>query len=73
MEVNLSKKDILHLLRGVEISDYKTLFEVKEIWGLGDYTGGFVDSFEWHGTNSTIWDKYSEKELYELYIKLTKD
>lgn len=73
MEVNLSKKDIIHLLRGVEIPDYKTLFEVKEIWGLGDYTGGFVDSFEWHGTNSTSWDKYSEIDLYGLYRKLTKD
>ena len=72
MEVNLSKKDVIRLLRGVEIPDYKTLFELRDM-GLGDYIGGFVDSFEWNGTNSTIWDKYSEKELYELYIKLTKD
>jgi len=72
MEVNLSKKDIIHLLRGVEIPDYKTIFKLRDM-GLGDYIGGFVDNFEWNGTNSTIWDKYSEKELYELYIKLTKD
>ncbi|MBR4589980.1 MAG: hypothetical protein IKO36_04875 [Bacteroidaceae bacterium] len=72
MEVNLSKKDIIHLLRGVEISDYTTLFAVKEMWGLGDYIGGFVDNFEWNSTNSKSWDKYSEEELYELYRKITK-
>lgn len=72
MEVNLSKKDIIHLLRGVEIPDYKTLFELKNMW-LCDYTGGFVDSFEWNNTNSESWNKYSEEELYELYRKFTKE
>lgn len=72
MEVNLSKRDIIHLLRGVEVSDYKTLFELRDA-GLGVYTGGFVDSFEWYGANSEGWNKYSEEELYKLYIKLTKD
>ena len=72
MEVNLSKKDIIHLLRGVEISDYKSLFKIRDM-GLGEYIGGFVDSFEWNGTNSASWDKYSEEELYDIYVKLTKD
>lgn len=72
MEVNLSKKDIIHLLRGVETPDYKTLFELRDM-GLGEYIGGFVDSFEWNGTNNEGWNKYSEEELYKLYIKLTKD
>ena len=72
MEVNLSKKDIICLLRGVEISDYTILFAVKEIWGLGEYIGGFVDNFEWYGANSQRWNKYSEEELYELYRKITK-
>lgn len=71
MEVNLSKKDIIHLLRGAEIPDYKILFEVKGM-GLGEYIGGFVDSFEWNGANSESWEKYSEEELYELYRKITK-
>lgn len=71
MEVDLSKKDIIHLLRGVEFSDYKTLFELRDM-GLGDYIGGFVDNFEWNNTNSESWNKYSEEELYEIYIKLTK-
>lgn len=72
MEVNLSKRDIIRLLRGVEVSDYKTLFELRDM-GLGDYIGGFVDSFNWNNANSAIWNKYSEEELYKLYIKLTKD
>lgn len=71
MEVNLSKKDVIHLLRGVEAPDYKTLFELRDM-GLGKYIGGFVDSFEWNGTNSASWDRYSEEELYELYRKITK-
>lgn len=72
MKVNLSKKDVIHLLRGAEIPDYKTLFELRSM-GLGDYTGGFVDSFEWNNTNSESWNKYTEEELYELYLKFTKE
>lgn len=71
MEVNLSKKDIICLLRGVEISDYKTVFELRSM-ELGEYIGGFVDSFEWNGANSEGWEKYSEEELYELYRKIIK-
>lgn len=41
--------------------------------GLGYYTGGFEDRFDWQYPNSYLWDKYSEEELYELYIKLTKE
>ena len=40
---------------------------------LGSYTGGFVDRFNWNSVTSVCWDKYSEEELYELYIKLTKE
>ncbi len=72
MNIKLSKKDIIHLLRGIEIFDYKTIFELKNI-GLGNYIGGFVDSFQWNNTNSESWNKYSEEELYKLYRKLTKN
>lgn len=71
MESDLSKMDIIHLIRGTEIPDYKTMFEIKNM-GLGDYIGGFVDSFEWNNTNSESWDKYSEEELLKLYKELTK-
>lgn len=71
MNVNLSKKDIIRLLRGVEIFDYKTVFELRNL-KLGDYIGGFIDSFQWNNVNSESWHKYSEEELYELYRKLTE-
>ena len=72
MKVDLSKKDVIHLLKGVEIYDYKTMFEIRNM-GLGEYVGGFVDCFEWNNTNSESWDKYSEEELYKLYRKITKE
>ena len=72
MNIKLSKKDIIRLLRGVEIFDYKTVYTLKNL-GLGDYIGGFVDSFQWNKTNSKSWNKYSEEELYKLYRKLTEN
>ena len=67
MEANLSKKDIIHLLRGVEPSYDK--MGIVEDMGLGYYTGGFEDRFEWQYPNDHIWNKYSEEELYKLYNK----
>ena len=64
MNVELTKRDIIHLLRGVEPSYDKM--------GLGYYTGGFVDRFEWQYPNYRLWDKYSEEELFNLYKRLVK-
>lgn len=71
MNVELTKKDIIRLVRGVEPS-YGTMGLVEDM-GLGGYTGGFEDRFDWNYTTSKCWDRYSEEELYELYIKLTKE
>lgn len=71
MEVELDKRDIIHLLRGVEPSYDK--MDIVENMELGHYTGGFEDSFNWQYPNSYFWDKYSEEELYELYNKLIKE
>lgn len=71
MEVELDKRDIIHLLRGVEPSYDK--MRIIEDMGLGYYTGGFKDEFNWQYTNYHLWDKYSDEELYELYNKLTKE
>lgn len=71
MNVELTKRDIIHLLRGVEPSIEK--MRTVEDMGLGYYTGGFEDRFDWQYPNNYLWDKYSEEELYELYIKLTKE
>lgn len=70
MNVELTKRDIIHLLRGVEPS-YDKMGIVKDM-GLGYDTGGFVDRFEWQYPNYHLWDKYSEEELFNLYKRLVK-
>lgn len=70
MNVELTKRDIIHLLRGVEPS-YDKMGIVKDM-GLVYYTGGFVDRFEWQYPNYHLWDKYSEEELFNLYKRLVK-
>lgn len=71
MTVNLTKKDIIHLLRGVYNLDYETIFKLEKM-GLGSYIGGFMYEFEWHSPDSLCWDEFSEQELYDLYIRITK-
>jgi hypothetical protein len=71
MTVELTKKDIIHLLRGVDNLDYGTIFKLKNM-GLVGYTGGFVDEFEWHSPYNLCWDEFSEQELYDLYIRINK-
>ena len=70
MKVELTKKDIINLLRGIDPSYDK--MGIVEDMGLGHYIGGFVDKFDWQYPNYHLWYKYSEEELYELYLKLTK-
>lgn len=71
MTVELTKKDIIHLLRGTCISDYIIIFELEKM-DLGSYIGGFLDEFEWYSPKGLCWDKFSEQELYNLYIRITK-
>jgi len=71
MTVELAKKDVIHLLRGVCDLDYGTIFKLEKM-DLGSYIGGFVDEFEWYSPNGSCWDKFSEQELYDLYICITK-
>ena len=70
MNVELTKRDIIHLLRGVEPS-YDNMGIVEDM-GLGYYTVGFVDRFEWQYPNYHLWDKYSDEELFNLYKRLVK-
>lgn len=71
MTVELTKKDVIHLLRGVCSLDYETIFKLENM-GLGSYIGGFVNAFEWYSPYNLCWDKFSEQELYDLYIRITK-
>ena len=68
MKVELDKRDIIHLLRGIEPS-YDTMGLIEDM-ELGSYTGGFVDRFNWNSVTSVCWDKYSDEKLFELYLKL---
>lgn len=68
MKVELNKRDIVHLLRGVEPS-YDKMGLIEDM-GLGRYTGGFEDRFDWNSVTSVCWNKYSDEKLFELYLKL---
>lgn len=68
MEVELKKEDIICLVKGCE-PDYNMMGELERM-ELGYYTGGFEDRWEWNYSTSKCWDKYSEKELYDLYLRL---
>lgn len=70
MNVELTKRDIIHLLRGVEPSYDK--MGIVEDMGLGYYIRGFEDRFEWQYPNYHLWNKYSDEELFNLYKRLVK-
>lgn len=69
MQVELNKEDIIYLLKGTEPATYGIIDLIINM-GLGHYTGGFVDRFDWNSATSVCWEKYSENELFELYLKL---
>ncbi len=69
MQVELNKEDIIYLLKGTEPATYGIMDLIINM-GLGYYTGGFVDRFYWNSPNNDCWEKYSENELFELYLKL---
>lgn len=66
MVVDLDRKDIVSLLKGVEPS-YEIMENIPK--DLGSYTGGFVDRWNW-----SFWDDvdYTDEELYAIY-KMCKD
>ena len=68
-ESRIDKKDIIHMLRGVEPNFDK--MGIVEDMELGCYTG--MDRFVWKYPCYNIWDKYSEEELFDLYERLVKD
>ena len=71
IKVELNKMDIIHLLSGSSPSyDH---FSMIEKMGLGHYVGGFADRFEWENAWNDIWNKYSEEELFDLYLKISRE
>lgn len=64
MIVDLDRKDIINLLRGSSPS--------YEVWNsipqeLGSFHGGMSDGWDWNNINLDA--PYSDKYLYDLYLK----
>jgi hypothetical protein len=64
----LSKRDVIHMLRGTS----PTLSGMGEAikMGLGMYTGGMVDRYDWKDADDSAWDKYTAADLLVLYREL---
>lgn len=65
MKIEVTKKELIHLVRGVSPS-YDTMPNIPK--DLGHYVGGFIDNWVWSPTYA--FEKYSEKELLELYNEI---
>ena len=64
----LDQKDIISLIRGT-CPSYEQIDKFVNL-GLGTYTGGFADRWDWNYSGSSCWDKFSEEELYDIYLSL---
>lgn len=75
MRKELEKTDIINMIRGLDFTRYdddadgETVVYILEDHGFGDYSGGFSDDWSWD-KYSSVWDKYSERELSRLYSML---
>lgn len=69
MQVELNKEDIIYLLKGIGPRTYDAMDLITNM-GLGDYTGGFANKFYWNSATNDCWKKYSENELFKLYLKI---
>lgn len=68
MTAGLDKKDLISLIRGI-CPSYEQMSDFEKL-GLGTYTGGFADKWDWNSKDSSCWDEFSEGELYGLYLTL---
>lgn len=68
---NLTRKDLVRLIRGCEPG--MEYVNVLMRCGLGVYVGGMNDHWEWADKESDHWNDVSEEELWELYTMITGD
>ena len=66
----LDKYDIVSMLRGIT-PEYDQISELLKM-GLGTYTGGFADRWDWADLRSKVWDRFTEKALLDLYLDLKR-
>lgn len=67
MTIELSKKDLISLVKGTE--PYYSIMNNALIASVGKYSGGFHDQWDWNGSALAL---LSEEQLYEIY-KLCKE
>lgn len=66
--VELNQKDLISLIRGTN-PKYEEIDKFIKL-GLGNYTGGFIDRWEWNYSYCSAWYNFSEEELYNIYLSL---
>lgn len=66
--VELNQKDIISLIRGT-CPSYEQISKFEEL-GLGTYTGGFADRWDWISSGDIRWDCFTEIQLYDMYLSL---
>lgn len=62
MNIELDRKDIISLLRGIT-PPYSIMDKIPK--DLGSYVGGFVDSWQWDINENIL---YSDEYLFNLYL-----
>jgi len=67
IDIVLDKKDVIALIRGINLDSYNRI-RVFGIYGFLDFCGN-NDHISWKEQSSLIWDKYSIKELYNIYLE----
>ncbi|MBQ9042932.1 MAG: hypothetical protein IJ111_09000 [Eggerthellaceae bacterium] len=67
----LTKADVVNMLRGTSPSGEAMQKAID--MGIGEYYGGMDDHFEWVTTWREAWERYTIKELYDLYCDIEID
>lgn len=68
--VELKRKDIIRLLRGVSCPSYTLINKLTKL-GLGNFVGGFCERWDWIDSYTMNDLNIPTIELYDLYIQLT--
>lgn len=67
MTVDLDRKDIISLLKGIS-PNYSVMDKIPS--KLGSYVGGFVNDWQWNHISDD--DTYTDEYLYGLYLMCKK-
>ena len=71
MLVNLEKKDVINLIRGIYPVKYEQVEKLKDL-NLGYVIGSFAGRIVWNEVSANAWDKFTTEELYDIYNDLQR-